>query len=134
MQNFLGKDSVWIIDWVIDHNISISKYNPSAGSSYAKLLKELYHPRKRLINIQNIDVNKCFKWCLVRYLNPADHKLARVTKGDQDFSKERDFKNIHKIEKKRILPALVLLIMKIRKNIQFMYQKNVVKKNISIYY
>ena len=50
------------IDSFIDHNISISKYNPLAGSSYMKLPKKLDHPRKRLINIQNIDDNECFKW------------------------------------------------------------------------
>ena len=31
------EDSGWIIDSVIDHIISISKYNPLAGSSYVKL-------------------------------------------------------------------------------------------------
>ena len=31
------------------------KYNPLAGSSYIKLPKELDHPRKVLITIQNID-------------------------------------------------------------------------------
>ena len=45
-KKFLGKNSGWIIDSVIDHNINISKYNPLAGSSYIKLPKELDHPRK----------------------------------------------------------------------------------------
>ena len=58
IQKSLGKGSGWIIDSVIDHTISISKYNPLAGSSYLKLPEELDHPRKRLINIQNIDDNK----------------------------------------------------------------------------
>ena len=61
------------MDSVIDHTISVSKYNPLAGSSYIKLPKELDHPRKRLINIQNTDYNKCFKCFLVRFLNHADH-------------------------------------------------------------
>ena len=52
------KNSGSIIDLVIDHTISISKYNPLAESSYIKLPKTLDHPRKRLINIQNIDVNE----------------------------------------------------------------------------
>ena len=64
----LEKASGWI-DSVIDHTISISKYNPLAGSSYIKLPKELDHPRKGLINVQNTDDNECFKWCLVRYLS-----------------------------------------------------------------
>ena len=41
----------WIIDSIIDHTISISKYNPLAGSSYIKLSKELDHTRKGLIDI-----------------------------------------------------------------------------------
>ena len=57
MQKSLGKGSCWIIDTIIDH-ISISKYNNLAGSSYKKLTKELDHPRKGLINIQNIDDNE----------------------------------------------------------------------------
>ena len=57
IQKSLGKYSGWIIDSVIECNISISKYNPS----YMKLHKELDPPRKGLINIQNIDHNKCFK-------------------------------------------------------------------------
>ena len=40
IQKSLGKISVWNIDLVIDHTISISKYNPLAGSSYIKLRKE----------------------------------------------------------------------------------------------
>ena len=36
----LGKDSGWILDSLIDHNVSVSKYNPLAGSSYIRLPKE----------------------------------------------------------------------------------------------
>ena len=61
IQKILGQGSGWITDSVIDHTISISKYNPSAGSSYIELPKELDHPRKGLINIQNTDVTECFK-------------------------------------------------------------------------
>ena len=49
----MGKDSGWIIDSVLDHTISISKYNPLAGNSYVKLPKELDRPKKGLINTQN---------------------------------------------------------------------------------
>ena len=65
IQKVLRKGLGWIIDSVIDHAISISKYNPLARSSYIKLPKQLDHPRKGLINIQNIDDNECFIWCLV---------------------------------------------------------------------
>ena len=46
IQKSLGKGSGWIIDSVINHTISISKYNPLAGSSYIKLPRELDHPGK----------------------------------------------------------------------------------------
>ena len=109
IQKSLGKGSGWVIDSFIDHTVSISKYNPLAGSSYIKLPKELDHPRKSLINVQNTDDNECFKWCFVRYLNPADHNPRRITKADQDFAKRLDLKDItfsvkirdiHKIEEK----------------------------------
>ena len=90
-QKSLGKDSGWIIDSVIDHTISISKYNPLGGSSYIKLPKELDHPRKRLVNIQNTDDSECFKWCLVRYLNFEDHHPEKVTKVDKHFAKRFEF-------------------------------------------
>ena len=37
---------MWIIDSVIDHTISISKYNYLVGSNYMKLPKELDHREK----------------------------------------------------------------------------------------
>ena len=47
-----------------------------------------------MINIQNIDDNECFKWCLVRYLHPADHHLARIRKVDKLFWEEIDFEDL----------------------------------------
>ena len=117
----LGRGSGWIIDSVIDLTISISNDNLLNGCSYIELPKELNHPRKGLINIQNIDDNECFKWCLVRYLNLADCKSARITQADKDLVKKLDSEDIklpvkvsdiYKIEKKGILSALVFLVMK----------------------
>ena len=64
-----------------------------------------------MIDIQNIYDNKCFKYGLVRYLNPADHHSTRITKADRDFAKKLDFKEIkfplkvrdvYKIEEKNV--------------------------------
>ena len=92
IQKSLGKGSDRIIDSVIDHTVSISKYNPLAGSSYIKSPKELDYSRKEMINIQNIDDHECFKWSIVRYLNPANHNLVRITKVDKDFAKKLDIR------------------------------------------
>ena len=110
IQKSSQKHPEWINHSVIDHTIGISKCNPLAGISYVKLPKELDHPRNRLINIQNIDDNECFKWCLVRYLNPADHHPARITKADKDFAKRLDFKDIK-------FPVKIRDIRKIEKGI-----------------
>ena len=94
MTKCLGKASDWIIDSVIEHNINTSKYNPIDGSKYIKLSKELDHPRKESIIVQNIDDNECFKWCIVRYLHTADHNPRRIIRTDKDFAKKLDFKDI----------------------------------------
>ena len=118
-----------------EHN-SISKHNPSDGSSYIILPKGLARPWKGFINIQNINDNECFKLSIARYLNPENNNRARVKKADKDFNKKLDLKDIklpvkirdiHNIEKKISL-ALAFLATKIQKNIQSMYQKNVAKK------
>ena len=110
IQKSLGRSSGWIIDSVIDQYFKVSKYNPLAGICHIKLPKELDHARKGLINIQNIYDNECFKWCLLRYLNPGDHNPRRIIKVHKDFAKRLDFKgikfpvkirDIHKIEKKK---------------------------------
>ena len=61
IQKSLGNVSGWITDSVIDHTVSISKCNTLAGSSYIKLPNDFNHPRKGLINIQNINENERFK-------------------------------------------------------------------------
>ena len=76
----------WIPDSAVDHTISCS--------SYTKIPKELEHPRKGLINVQNISDNECIKWCLVRYLLPPDHHPAKIGIIDKDFPREPDFKDI----------------------------------------
>ena len=48
IQKHLGKGSGWIIASVIDHTISISKYNPLAISSYIELTKKIKPYKKRI--------------------------------------------------------------------------------------
>ena len=96
--------------------------------------QKIRSPRKCFINVQNIDDNECLKYCLVRYLYPADHN------PDKDFAKELDFKDImlpvkikyiNKVKKKTVL-TLVFLVIKMRKRIQFINQKNNFKKHVDL--
>ena len=72
-----------------------------------------------MTHIQKIDDNECFKWCLVRWVHPADQNSKRITKVDKDFAKKFDFKvkirDIHNLrKKKRIISPLRFLVIKTR--------------------
>ena len=93
-----------------------------------------------MINIENIDDNECFKWCLVRYLDRVDHNPKGIKKAKEldfkdDFSNQsyRHSKIEKKKKKKKIPSALVFLAMKIRKHLIYI-SKNFVKINMLIYY
>ena len=73
-QNFLEK--LWV-GLLIQLQITLLMF-VLVGSSYAKLLEELNHPKKGLINIQSFDDYECSKWFLVEYLHPAYHFSARI--------------------------------------------------------
>ena len=95
-----------------------------------------------MINIQNIDDNECFKWSIVRYLNPALRNPARNTKANKEFAKKLDFKDmkfpvkirdIHKFEKTYSISISVFGYENKEKHPIYV-SKNVVKKNMLIYY
>ena len=63
----------------------------------------------------------------MKYLDPADHNPARITKADKDFAKELDFKNIKllfKVTDK--IAALAFLVMKTNYDIQSMFLKKII--------
>ena len=71
--------------------------------------------------------NECLKWCMVSSLHPEDHHSEGIRKIDEILADELDFEDIRSI-------ALVFLVMKVRQNIQSIYQKTVMKTNMLIYY
>ena len=74
LANWISHGSGWVVEEIISQYLNLSSYLPFSGSTYNKLPKELNHPLKELINIQNND-NKCFLWCHVRHLNCEGIKL-----------------------------------------------------------
>ena len=56
-----------------------------------------------MINVQNIDDNECFKWSIVKYLNPAMRNLIRITKSDKEFAKKLGFKDTNFPVKIRVM-------------------------------
>ena len=46
-----------------------------------------------MINIQNED-SECFRWCLVRHLNPANKNPAKIRNVDREFAKRLNLKSM----------------------------------------
>ena len=59
----------------------ISNYVLISESCYIKLTKELNNPLKKLINMQNLENDECFRLCLIRYLNPVSKHSLRISKA-----------------------------------------------------
>ena len=92
----LGKGSDWITDSIIDHTINISKYKPLA------LAKRMRPSKKRIDQYSKYCLNECFKWGIVRYLNPVDHNPRRTTKADfKNMKFPVNIRDIYKIEKEK---------------------------------
>ncbi len=85
IDRFTNGGSGWRLTAIKRHHLNISKYDPLAASSYIPLPDSIQN-KKSTINIQNIDNDKCFMYCLGRALDPhpeADH-LERVSKHLKD--------------------------------------------------
>ena len=92
----LGKDSDWITDSIIDHTINNSKYKPLA------LAKRMRPSKKRIDQYSKYCLNECFKWGIVRYLNPVDHNPRRTTKADfKNMKFPVKIRDIYKIGKEK---------------------------------
>ena len=93
LDNWVSNGSGWIVEEIISQYLNLSTYLPLSGSTYIKFPKELNHPMKGLINIQN-NGNKCFLWCHVRHLNLDGVKLERITKKDKEIVKNLGYSNV----------------------------------------
>ena len=86
LENWISPGSGWIVEEIISQYLNLSSYLPLRGSNYVKLSKELSHPMKGLINIQNND-NKCFLWCHVKHLNCKGKNLGRISGKDRKINR-----------------------------------------------
>ena len=77
---------------VIDHpEIHTVEYKPMKGSSYIPL-PHWISKKRAIINIQNRD-EKCFLWCLLRYLHPKednDYRLTDLKKYEHSLNTKRN--------------------------------------------
>ena len=105
IEKYQNNGSGWYFKNIKELQINVVEYSPQKGSSYIDLPVWIKN-KKAIINLKNKD-DKCFIWCVLRYLHPKprDNEIISdlkkyekelVTKG---LSFPMDIKNISKFEK-----------------------------------
>ena len=78
LANFQQSGSNWVFQKIIRLEIHFANWQPLGGSTFIPLPAKIKN-KGALINLKNED-NQCFKWCVVRALNPVDKNPNRITK------------------------------------------------------
>ena len=116
LEVFQKNGSGWYFNEVVQLEIHTVDFNPTEASSYLPLPDWITN-KKAIINIQNKD-EKCFLWCILRYLHPVDEKDNRLT----DLKKWKNLKLIQ------------LNIIQRRGLLTFLFQSGYqIKKQLLIY-
>ena len=76
MQMYAEKGSNWMFKEVVKLEIHTAEFNPTKGGSYIDLPKWI-KDKKAIINIKNKD-DKCFLWCILRYLHPKETHEEKI--------------------------------------------------------
>ena len=76
LEEYQKNGSGWYFNEVVQLEIHTVEYNPTKGSSYIPL-PDWIKNKKAIVNIKNKD-EKCFLWCILRYLNPIDKHEERL--------------------------------------------------------
>ena len=89
---YLKNGSGWILKRIVKLDINVGKNKPIKGSSYAPLPNALRN-KGALINMQNKD-NQCFKWAIIRCINPTDDDPQRIKEELSKQAEELDWSAI----------------------------------------
>ena len=77
LEAYQENGSGWYFNEVVQLEIHTVEYNPTKGSSYIPL-PDWISNKKAIANIENKD-DKCFIWCILRYLHPRKDNDTRLT-------------------------------------------------------
>ena len=77
LESYQKNGSGWYFKEVVQLEIHTVEFNPTKGSSYIPLPDWITN-KKAIVNIQNKD-EKCFFWCILRYLYPREDNDALLT-------------------------------------------------------
>ena len=76
IDTFSSNGSGWYFKEVVKLEIHTVEFNPTKGSSYIDLPDRIKN-KKAIVNIKNKD-DKCFLWCILRYLHPKERDEERI--------------------------------------------------------
>jgi hypothetical protein len=91
LEKYMREGSGWYVKEVLKLEVHTIVYRPISGSSYIPLPKSLCR-NNSVLNIQNQD-NKCFLYCVLASLHPADEQPEQLTHYKR-FRHELDMKGI----------------------------------------
>ena len=92
IQNFNQRGSNWRFQRVLSLDVHFTDFIPLRGSTFLPLPKKIA-TKKAVINMKNDD-DQCFKWSVVRALNPVDVHPERITKELKDQSERLDWSGL----------------------------------------
>ena len=139
IEKYQQNGSGWSFHSIKKLEINFADYSPTKGSSYIDL-PQWIKLKKAIINIKNKD-DKCFLWCILRYLHPKKRDNERITDlkkyEDELVTKGLNFpmdvKDIEKFEK--LNPELpgILVLSSEGKSFQIIKPPEDSKNSINLY-
>ena len=93
LANFQQSGSNWVFQRIIRLEFHFANWKPIHGSTFIPLPVKLKN-KKPVVNIKNED-NQCFKWCIVRALNPVDKNPNRLNKEFVEQSKSFNWEGLN---------------------------------------
>ena len=76
IEEYNKNGSGWYFKDVLKLEVNTIEFNPTKGSSYIDLPGWIKN-KKAIVNIKNKD-EKCFLWCILRYLHPKERDEERI--------------------------------------------------------
>ena len=92
IQNFNQRGSNWRFQRVLFLDVHFTDFIPLRGSTFLPLPRKIA-TKKAVINMKNDD-DQCFKWSVVRALNPVEKNSERITKELKDQSERLDWSGL----------------------------------------
>ena len=93
IQNFNQRGSNWRFQRVLSLDVHFTDFQPLRGSTFLPLPRKIA-TKKAVINMKNDDDDQCFKWSVVRALNPVDVHPERITKELKDQSERLEWSGL----------------------------------------